>query len=292
METLQKPLKRRNVIKDYKFVKGEGSLKDFKMIPVQSGTPNSVLKTNVYSEYIPLNTVLSTTSEGVFRDIPIGKNAFKDFIFENTPLNNCFKHLLRNRRNTGENWENHIQGELKYFVNEYLGQSEIINFFNINNRYLLSSTYNIENQFVKSEFSNFRMRSFSGYVGNYNLFDGFSPVVLPVIHRDSLMEVKYNFVLTGKIDTDFISLFIDKEIENTGYENKNFRAFYKKYIEKNILESKMNLCYVPKQFILENCFIQPLKLSNNLMQRKQQIQEKINEFINGLEPESDDFLSF
>lgn len=282
------PIKRRNVIKDYKFVKGESSLKEFKRIPVQSGTPSSVLKTSIYSEYIPLNYVLSTEWEIPFMSTGINKDDYKDFVFENTPLNNCFKHLLKNiRRENGKIDETRIKSDLKSFVNDYLKHDKIINFFNINNRYSLSSTWNIETQFLKSEFSNFRMRSFKGYVGNYNLFNENSPVVLPVIHRDSLMEVKYNFLLTGKIDTDFISLFIDKEIENTGYENKNFRAFYKKYIEKNILESKMNLCYVPKQFILENCFIQPLKLSNNLIQRKQQIQEKINEFINGIQPESE-----
>jgi hypothetical protein len=280
MSTLQKPLKRRNVIEGYKQVVNEPVIKKFNTLDSCVRNINSNLKIGPYSEYIPLIWVLRASENIMFSCTLYNEEKYPNHVFTNTPANNVLKWYFRN------NFDIDYNLFVKDTCEIYVKQENIISAFDVGNKWRLTNSWNIETSLEKEDFKEFRMRSFRGYIGTYTLFDDISPVIIPCIHRSALLEVKYNFLLTGNIDTSYISLFIDKEIENTGYENKNFRAFYKKYLEKTVLESNMNIYYVPKQFILNECFIQPLKLSNNIRIRKQQIEEKINEFKGTPEPES------
>lgn len=145
----------------------------------------------------------------------------------------------------------------------------------------------------------FSMKSYSGATSIMSLFLGngvgnswlrtvsnYTPHILAVVLPENYLYVKTYIVAKGKIPLDKIIILIDRQLDETSFPIKGFRALYKK-IEPLLKKTSCDIWKVPMEFIESQCFLQNFFVKEkNIIKRKQEIEGLSREFLDWLSSES------
>lgn len=128
--------------------------------------------------------------------------------------------------------------------------------------------------FDKVDGIRFKLRTFSGIIGNYSLAlfdsleDSYTYHILAVILPENLYYQRLHILLTGAIDLSYVVFLVNEELEKDTFPIRGLRTFYMGRL-KNILESTTGRIHlVPKEVISKGCFLQEFTLPRNITERK------------------------
>lgn len=131
----------------------------------------------------------------------------------------------------------------------------------------------------------YEMRTYRGHVGILSIYtncygDVFKPECLLVVHPDNYLHQKYQILMNGEIDITKCFLLVNKDLDSTSHPNKNFRAFFNKFLVPIISEYKLDVFKVPIDYIVDKCFTGKFELqSRNIFERKAEIEQLAKTFL-------------
>lgn len=152
-------------------------------------------------------------------------------------------------------------------------------------------------------FCRLKQRSFSTLTGMYSLFlkpvnrwtvaqidripEVYSPHVLAVILPENYLYMKYKFLLEGVIDLSKVIILVDRDLNTPQFYKQPVRKLYKEMILPKIMETSCQIWEVPKEFILENCFIKDFDIKTfPVRERKTVTKELIQKFKESINHET------
>lgn len=144
-------------------------------------------------------------------------------------------------------------------------------------------------------------RTFSASLGQLTCFleterysRVFIPQVMAVILPENYVYQKQHILVHGTIDLSKVIVLVNRELDDTDFHNKNFRAYYRKHLLPILNEMKVEVWKVPVSFMEENCFHSGITLeATSFMDKKKEIETIYDDFRNtydwvNLDPSDDD----
>lgn len=131
-------------------------------------------------------------------------------------------------------------------------------------------------------------RTFSVNLGGLSCFmadsrnsSNFIPQVMAVVLPENYIYQKEYLLTHGKVDLSKVILLVNKELDSPSFYQKNFRAFYRKYILPIIKTLNIDVWNVPVSFMEEYCFHNKITLeSKSFMDKKKETEGLYDEFKN------------
>lgn len=207
---------------------------------------------------------------------------FQEYVsLSQNPLGNLTEDYIRNYGWSSNNMA-HVQ---KGIVNEYLRFDRPVGIEHIQNR--VSYKSDIVNCIRNGTPSKADFRSWKGVCSFGSLItEEYGAIFQAVILPENYEAVKLEFLLTGNINTDYVIILINKEIDSPQFPNASLRTIYRKDLEPILFETFNQIYKVPKEYIEEMCFLQGFKLrETNIVRRKAEINAVIDEF-RGITPQA------
>lgn len=122
----------------------------------------------------------------------------------------------------------------------------------------------------------------------------YTPQVMAVILPENYVYQKQYVLVHGKIDLSKVTVLVNRELDNTDFHSKNFRAYYRKHLLPILNELKVDVWKVPASFIEENCFHRGITLeARSFMEKRKETEEIYHKFRShyfhiDLDPQTDD----
>ena len=107
----------------------------------------------------------------------------------------------------------------------------------------------------------------------------FIPQVMAVILPENYVYQKQHVLVHGTIDLSKVIVLVNRELDDTDFHNKNFRAYYRKHLLPILNEMKVEVWKVPVSFMEENCFHGNITLeATSFMDKKKEIETIYDDF--------------
>lgn len=249
-----------------------------------------------YTEFIPLvymlyDGVMCRGEDNASKRASAFRDLGKDWIekLEKRNKHNPIEHLYRRAYGSGKK---KTTERVREYINSYIMYDDSLSISSMHSHYTKSGVFDTIMAFRAEERSwfacQFHMRSYNGLVSPFSLIirNGdreYSPHILAVIPPENFIYMKYEWLLTGNIDLSKIVILIDRELDNTEFPNKPFRALYKKEIQPYLETLNTTIAKVPIEYIKEKCFVGKYKLkSRNIIERKKEIEKITENFISSI----------
>lgn len=122
----------------------------------------------------------------------------------------------------------------------------------------------------------------------------YTPQVMAVILPENYVYQKQYVLVHGKIDLSKVIVLVNRELDNTDFHSKNFRAYYRKHLLPILNELKVDVWKVPLSFIQENCLHGGIALeATSFMDKKKETEDIYHKFRShyfhiDLDPQSED----
>jgi hypothetical protein len=109
----------------------------------------------------------------------------------------------------------------------------------------------------------------------------FIPQVMAVVLPENYVYQKQHILVHGTIDLSKVIVLVNRELDDTDFHNKNFRAYYRKHLLPILNEMKVEVWKVPVSFMEENCFHSGINLeATSFMDKKKEIETIYDDFRN------------
>lgn len=138
--------------------------------------------------------------------------------------------------------------------------------------------------FIGGESFRINARTFSVSLGQLTCFletsrwsRVFTPQVMGIILPENYVYQKQHVLVHGTIDLSKVVVLVNRELDDTSFHNKNFRAYYRKHILPLLNSLKVDVWKVPVSFMEENCFHGGITLEKTSFMEKKQELENIYE---------------
>lgn len=122
----------------------------------------------------------------------------------------------------------------------------------------------------------------------------YTPQVLAVILPENYVYQKWHILTHGTIDLSKVIVLVNRELDDTDFHHKNFRAYYRKYLLPVLNELKVEVWKVPVSFMEEYCFHNGITFEKTaFMERRQETETIFTSFRNqfthyDLDPQPED----
>lgn len=178
----------------------------------------------------------------------------------NTVNHDSFKRLLANN------------------INWFIKDANIVDVAHYDNS--ASSFDHTSRAFLNGETMRINARTFSASLGQLTCFleterysRVFIPQVMAVILPENYVYQKEHVLLHGTIDLSKVVVLVNRELDDTEFHNKNFRAYYRKHLLPILNSLKVDVWKVPVSFMEENCFHGAITLEKtSFMEKKQELE--------------------
>jgi hypothetical protein len=102
---------------------------------------------------------------------------------------------------------------------------------------------------------------------------------MAVILPENYVYQKQHVLVHGTIDLSKVIVLVNRELDDTDFHNKNFRAYYRKHLLPILNEMKVEVWKVPVSFMEENCFHGNITLeATSFMDKKKEIETIYDDF--------------
>ena len=217
---------------------------------------------------------------------------------QNTGISQVVNAIIMNGR-TSNLARDHFRAMLATDVNLFIKD---INLVNVNhNDYSASSFDYSDRAFINGEAMRINARTFSASLGQLTCFleesrwsRVYTPQIMGVILPENYVYQKQHVLVHGTIDLSKVVVLVNRELDDTDFHNKNFRAYYRKHLLPLLNSLKVDIWKVPMSFMEEQCFHGGVTLEKtSFMEKKQELEETYQEFRNqyhhiDLDPDTDD----
>lgn len=216
----------------------------------------------------------------------------------NTGLSQIVNNMIFNNRiNQVSNitFERTLRDATKFFITDN-------NLVNVNYTSDSASGFNYTNRaFREGEAMRIHARTFAVSLGQLTCFletesysRVYTPQVLAVVLPENYVYQKWHILTYGTIDLSKVIVLVNRELDDTDFHHKNFRAYYRKYLLPVLNDLKVDVWKVPVSFMEEYCFHQGITLEKkSFMERRQETETVFDSFRNqfmhyNLDPHEDD----
>lgn len=144
-----------------------------------------------------------------------------------------------------------------------------------------NNTRQMHDVFNRWGIHNYTLRSCNGTIGNYliSTMDDITRElhyhIMPVILPGNLAYQRMHILLYGSVDLEYVIFLVDEELESPSFPIKGLQTMYKGRLKLALLETAGQIVYVPKEFITDNCFISPFKLTARSIEKRKKEKESI-----------------
>ncbi len=107
----------------------------------------------------------------------------------------------------------------------------------------------------------------------------FIPQVVAIVLPENYVYQKQHVLVHGTIDLSKVIVLVNKELDDTDFHNKNFRAYYRKHLLPILNQMKVEVWKVPVSFIQENCFHGGITLEATSFMDKKKETERIYDYF-------------
>lgn len=179
---------------------------------------------------------------------------------------------------------------VKYEINKFMQNSELLSIgvrtqrlgnFIATRRYFLESS-----GMVSGRTFDVNLGQLSAFLRTHTDPYKYVPQLLAVVLPENYLYQKEYVITHGKVDLSKVILLVNRDLDNTDFHHKAFRAYYRKYILPLINELNVQVWKVPQEFIMDNCFHSKINLeSKSFVGKMNELKEIYQKFRDQYEGE-------